>query len=74
MRLLQYATNHSTGVRYQLLFDSREWEWVVRAKDHIEPKWVTICRFTNLDLAEEYFGNIVHKPGRQPKYFTGELQ
>ena len=55
MRLLQQAKNPHTGIRYKLLFDSRKWEWQIRAKDNMETSWILLCLFMDLDLAELHF-------------------
>ena len=63
MRLILSTQNIYTGERYRLLFDSRQWRWVLYAKDQWEPVWVRICWFYDLDAAELHFGTLTYKMG-----------
>ena len=55
MRLLKHKRNPHNGVLYRLIFDSREWEWIIYAAGEAEPSWVRLCKFNDLDLAELHF-------------------
>ena len=63
MVLLNYKTNSYTKVRYRLIFDSRQWRWVLYAKDEWEPVWVRLCWFYDLDAAELLFSTLTAKMG-----------
>lgn len=73
MRLLRHKQNPHTGIRYRLFFDSREWEWILYAKDDTEPKYVRLCTFTDLDAAELHFHTLTRiNRGKPPKQFEME--
>lgn len=66
MRLIEHKANPHTNVRYRLIFDSRQWRWVLYAKDEWEPVWVRICWFYQLDAAELHFNSLTCKIGVKP--------
>ena len=61
MRLLKHKRNPHNGILYRLIFDSREWEWIIYAAGEAEPSWVRLCTFNDLDLAELHFYALTHK-------------
>ena len=63
MRLILSTQNIHNGVRYRLIFDSRQWRWVLYAKDEWEPVWVRLCWFYDLDAAELLFSTLTAKMG-----------
>lgn len=63
MNLLRHGTNPHTGIRYWLLFDSRIWEWFIQARDEEHNRWVRLCWFEDLDLAELHFLTLTRKKG-----------
>lgn len=61
MKLLRQKVNPHSRIKYRLLFDSREWEWILCAREYTESKWVTMWRFMDLDKAELQFNILTRK-------------
>lgn len=73
MKLLRQKVNPHSGIKYRLLFDSREWEWILCAREYTESKWVTMWRFMDLDKAELHFHTLTRiNKGKLPKPFEME--
>ena len=73
MKLVVQGANQYNGCRYRVLFDSRQWEWIVQATDKIEVQWVTLCTIWDEDKAVEHFNNLINQKTLPPRIFTEDI-